>query len=92
MVEVKKKFLAIINGQEEINYNVKKEFYHKDDGIVYCKLFSGENEGTEYKMFRIRGWGMLTGVGGYNLDPDFAANVQDDFMNYCIDRLNGNVD
>lgn len=87
-VEVKKKFLAIINGQEEVSYKVKKEFYHKDDGIVYCKLLSGDNEGTEYKLFRIRGWGMLTGTGGYNLDPEYAATIQDAFTEYCIKMLN----
>lgn len=87
--EIKEAYLAIINGEREPNFKVKKEFYHKNDGIVYCKFLEGEHEGEEYKMFRIRGWGMLTGVGGYNLDPEVAAQVQDDFMNYCVEKLNG---
>ena len=90
--EIKDAFVSIINGEREPKYKVKKEFYHKNDGIVYCKMLEGKDVGDEYKVFRIRGWGMLTGVGGYNLDPDVAAQVQDDFMNYCINRLNGKVD
>ena len=53
------------------------------------EFLEGENSGKEYKFFRIRGWGMLTGSGGYNLDAETAAQVQDDFMEYCINQLNG---
>jgi hypothetical protein len=91
-MNIKQVFLDIINGECEPNFNVKKEFYHKNDGIVWCKFLEGDKEGMEYKMFRIRGWGMLTGTGGYNLDPDVAADVQDNFMNYCINRLNKRLD
>ena len=52
-------------------------------------MLEGKDVGDEYKLFRIRGWGMLTGVGGYNLDAEIAAQVQDDFMEYCINQLNG---
>ena len=38
----------------------------------------------------MRGWGMLTGVGGYNLDAEYAAKIQDEFMEYCIKTLNNN--
>lgn len=37
----------------------------------------------------VRGWGMLTGRGGYNLDHRKAAAIQDEFANWCVDRLNG---
>ena len=36
----------------------------------------------------IRGWGMLTGIGGYNLPTDKAAEIQDAFTNYCVEMLN----
>ena len=87
--EIKEAFVAIINGERKANYQVKKEFYHKNDGIIYCKMLEGDKEGSEYKLLRIRGWGMLTGVGGFHLDPDMAAQMQDDFMNYCVEKLNG---
>jgi hypothetical protein len=88
-MDVKQAFLGIINGERETNYTIKKRFYHKNDGIVYCEFLEGENAGKEYKFFRIRGWGMLTGTGGYNLDAETAAQVQDDFMEYCVNQLNG---
>ena len=39
---------------------------------------------------RIRGWGMLTGIGAYNLDIETAAKIQDDFAEYCVKMLNNN--
>ena len=86
--EVKEKFVERINGTLTTPYTVRKSFYHKNDGIVYCLIEEGPNSGQEVKLFRIRGWGMLTGVGGYNLDAEVAAQIQDDFMNYCIKQLN----
>ena len=85
---IKDLYVAKINGENNKPYKVKKTFYHKNDGIVYCRIEEGEDAGKEVKFFRIRGWGMLTGTGGYHLDSDVAAQVQDDFMNYCINQLN----
>lgn len=85
--EVKEGFVSRINGEHNTQ-QVKKEYYHKNDGIVYCRVLEGENKGKEYKLFRIRGWGMLTGVGGYNLSVDKAVEIQDAFTNYCVEMLN----
>lgn len=84
----KEKFVARINGTLTEHYKIRKTFYHKNDGIVYCRIEEGSDAGQEVKLFRTRGWGMLTGVGGYNLDAEVAAQIQDDFMNYCIEMLN----
>lgn len=86
--EVKQKILDVINGDRPAMQATPKEFRY-DNGYIYCKFLSGENEGKEIKVFLIRGWGMLTGVGGYNLDADVAAKIQDDFANYCVKKLNG---
>lgn len=86
--EIKQKLIDRINGVNTKPYKIKKTFYHKNDGIVYCRIESGKDEGQEARLFRMRGWGMLTGVGGYNLDSEVAAKIQDDFMNYCIEMLN----
>lgn len=85
--EAKEGFVSRINGEHNTQ-QVKKEYYHKNDGIVYCRVLEGENEGKEYKLFRIRGWGMLTGTGGYHLPEETAAEVQDAFMEYCVEMLN----
>lgn len=42
----------------------------------------------DLEIILIRGWGMLTGVGGYNLSADKAAEIQDVFANYCVEMLN----
>lgn len=86
--ETKQKLLDRINGELTEPYKIKKSFYHKNDGIVYCRIESGKDEEQEIKLFRVRGWGMLTGVGGYNLSADKAAEIQDTFTNYCVEMLN----
>ena len=82
--DIKQKLIDRINGINIEPYKVKKTFYQKD-GIVYCRI---EDKGQELKLFRIRGWGMLTGVGGYNLPADKAAEIQDAFADYCVKMLN----
>lgn len=82
--DVKQKLIDRINGVNTEPYKTKKVFY-QNDGIVYCRI---ENKEQEVKLFRIRGWGMLTGVGGYNLSADKAAEIQDIFTNYCVEMLN----
>lgn len=87
-IEAKNKIVAKING-ETLIMRVKKEFWY-ENGIVFCKILEGEQKNTVYQLFRVRGWGMLTGVGGYNLPPEEAAKIQDDFANYCVTILNNN--
>lgn len=82
--DTKQKLIDRINGINMEPYKTKKTFYQKD-GVVYCRI---ENKDQEIKLFRIRGWGMLTGVGGYNLPADKATEIQDAFTNYCVEMLN----
>lgn len=37
----------------------------------------------------VRGWGHLTGIGGLNLDPKEAADIQDQFAHWVISKLQG---
>jgi hypothetical protein len=39
-------------------------------------------------MLRVRGWGMLTGIGGHNIPPIVALKIQDDFAEHCVNMLN----
>ena len=82
--DIKQKLIDRINGINTEPYKTKKTFYQKD-GTVYCRI---EDKSQELKLFRIRGWGMLTGIGGYNLSADKAAEIQDAFTNYCVEMLN----
>ena len=84
--ETKDKYLRLING-ESLGFLAAKEFWY-DNGVIFCRILEGEHAGTEHKILRVRGWGMLTGVGGYHLDANVAVKIQDEFAEYCVNRLN----
>lgn len=86
--DIKFKMLEVINGDRPAMQKVPKLFRH-EAGVIYCKFLGGSDEGKEIMILRIRGWGMLTGTGGYHLDEDEAADVQDTFAEYIVDKLNG---
>lgn len=85
--EIKQTIIDVINGIIPAKQANLKEFWY-DSGIIWCRFLSGKNEGKEIKLCRIRGWGMLTGVGGYHLSEDKAVEIQDAFANYCVEMLN----
>ena len=85
--EVKLNLIARINGEKTEPYKTKKEFW-SDNGIVSVRILEGNNAGKVLKLFRVRGWGMLTGVGGYQLPADRATEIQDAFTDYCVTMLN----
>lgn len=86
--EVKDKFVAKLNG-EQLTMTTKKEFWY-EDGIIQCRIIEGEHANDTHKLLRVRGWGMLTGIGGYNLESHVAAKIQDEFAEYCVKILNDN--
>lgn len=86
--DVKQRLLDRINGYDYTPWAVKKVFYVSENGYIMCKLVAGDNVGKEIKVLQIRGWGMLTGVGGYNLDPSVASQIQDDFTEFILKQLN----
>ena len=79
--DLKERLLNKINGEE---VDINKSFYHKE-GYIYAR-----GEVIDVKVALIRGWGMLTGVGGYNLPQEKAAEIQDAFAEYCVKALNKN--
>lgn len=80
--ECKKKIIAIINGEQKPPH--KDKFYR--DGIHIC------HKGLEKPILRIRGWGFLTGVGGLHLSQEEAIKIQDEFGNYIVKQLNGDIE
>ena len=38
----------------------------------------------------VRGWGMLTGTGGFRLSAEEAKKVQENLLQYVTDKLNNN--
>lgn len=85
---IKQRLLDRINGYDYTPWSVKKTFYENDNGHIVCRVEEGENTGNEIKVLLVRGWGMLTGVGGYNLDPSIASQIQDDFTEFILKQLN----
>jgi hypothetical protein len=85
---IKQRLLDRINGYDYTPWAIKKIFYENKDGHIVCRTEEGDNAGNEIKVLLVRGWGMLTGVGGYNLDPSVAAQIQDDFTEFILKQLN----
>lgn len=48
-----------------------------------------KNHGKHFIL--IRGWGNLTGIGGYNFSVEKASKIQDDFAAWIIYKLTGEV-
>lgn len=58
------------------------EFTVKDDDFFFHDKF----------VFRVRGWGHLTGCGAMNLPIKEAARIQDEFIAHILHQLNGHVE
>lgn len=66
-----------------LNDNSKENFVCEyKDKIIYI-----ENEPT----LLVRGFGYLTGIGGLRLSIDDASKVQDDFCEWCVEKLKGKL-
>lgn len=59
----------------------------KDYNLEYHPTTSSITNNDE-PFIEIRGWGNLTGCGGYNFTAERAAKIQDDFAEYLIEKLN----
>ena len=71
------KIVDIINGDIESDF--LPEWQDKGLDILYQGEYA----------FCIRGWGYLVGLGGLNLPTDIAEKIQDEFISYILNRLNG---
>ena len=84
---IRKQIFARLNGGDE-GLGLVKKIYRCDNQVVIATLYEGSNDGKEIKLFRIRGWGMLTGSGGFHLPAEKAIEIQDAFAAYCVEMLN----
>jgi len=72
----RKKIIEILNG-EMLEY--KRQDVEFKGGQIFI---NGDLAIT------IRGWGSLTGIGGYNLDGEYAGKIQDTLGEYIVEKLN----
>lgn len=78
--KAERELILFVLNEEEATMNHNLEFYHEDGEI---------KERTKGKtVMTIRGWGNLTGTGTHNLPEKEAANIQDTFAEYIVERLN----
>jgi hypothetical protein len=72
------KILDVINGEENFK-NLDLVFKHEQGQIL---------DKSGLPIILIRGWGNLTGCGAMNLPVEEAANIQDTFAEFIVERLN----
>ena len=74
-----KHIIDVINGDCSSDFEPEWKLSDEPCAITY----KGEHQ------FLVRGWGHLIGCGGLNLPAELAAKMQDEFINYILDKLNG---
>lgn len=84
--EIKQNIIKKINGTETGKF-MNKEFWY-ENCYINCKQTDNNGDIITFKMLRVRGWGMLTGIGGHNISPIVALKIQDDFAEHCVNMLN----
>lgn len=71
--------VSILNSEQEVKNRNKMR---NEDGLI--QIFS-DNEWHDFIL--IRGWGNLTGTGGYNLPVEKAVKIQDTLAEYIMEKL-----
>jgi hypothetical protein len=80
--ETRSKTISILN--DEFKSEKENKFVHEDGTIYFYK------DGELKEFILIRGWGNLTGTGGYNLDGEYAGRIQDTLAEYIVEKLTKN--
>lgn len=73
-----------INGDSKIDMP-HATFIHRSGEIL---IQYNNPDQPESHVMTIRGWGNLTGIGGHNLPAEEAANIQDTFAEFLVNKLN----
>ena len=75
--ETRQEIIDKINGT--LNKKSEKEWTIKNNDKIYY---------DDKLVLLVRGWGMLTGIGGCGFDEKTALNLQNDFIKYVVEQLN----
>lgn len=75
-LEDKQKIVRILNGSDEKVKTLSN--YSYKNGTIFV---------NELALIWIRGWGHLTGQGGFRLKEEQAIEIQDGFANFIISTL-----
>jgi len=82
--------ISILNNEEPepdviASDTMKHIEWYSDGGFIFTH---SKATGVDIKVFLIRGWGHLTGIGGLHLPQEEAARLQDEFEQYIVETLN----
>jgi hypothetical protein len=83
----------LLPGENELMNKVIKSINSKKHLPIKDLLLSLDKDDPNFirnngRLFIvIRGWGNLTGCGSHNFSGEKAAQIQDDFRNWLIDKL-----
>lgn len=69
------RIVRLLNGEAATKYD-KNDVIVQDTKLCVCG-----------HIIIVRGWGRLTGIGGYNIPHDEAAKIQDDFINWIVETI-----
>ena len=75
--EIAPKLVEKLNGKKVEELKERGPFIYKNQAI---------RDKNEKGLLLVRGWGRL--IGGYNLKPSEAIELQDKFCNLCVNLLN----
>jgi len=73
--------------QQEVIFSLNALDSEPIEGLNLSFLDAIEILNDGQKFICIRGWGKLTGIGGYNFHVEKASKIQDDFRDWIIYKL-----
>ena len=80
---VNNQIMAVINDEEK-----PKNSLFSSDGCGGIDILG--IDGLPHTCIIIRGWGNLTGTGAHNLSHEEAIDIQDNFVEWLLYKLNKN--
>ena len=83
--EKQQELIDMINSTKQ--HQFKYKFYR--EGI---EIYSENPIFKREPVLLIRGWGYLTGIGGLHLSEKEAIKIQDEFGDYIVKQLNGDIE
>lgn len=79
------RIINLLNGEKDV-----EPFKIVERSDVNIKV-SDSDEHALKSILLVRGWGYLTGCGALRLSENIAIKLQDELIDYCVEKLKGNV-
>lgn len=83
--ELYKRVIDLLNGKDAVPFKIVQ----RNDQHI---LVSDSEENYITPILLVRGWGYLTGCGALKQDNQTAIMLQDQLIDYCVEKLKGNAE